>query len=132
MSPNIRRCVTERKLRVLCVCIGGTVRSVGMKDVLNGDFRCNAIAASAVWQDEETLDLLCRWADRIVPVVPQDWSHHACPERDSNRWRQSAMWKDEHAAKVRVANLGEDIWGNARHPELRKLCVSKAEEVIRA
>jgi hypothetical protein len=101
-----------------------------MKDVLCGTFSCNAIAASAVWQDSETLEMLCKWADLIVPVVPRDFVHVGAPDRDNDKWKMSVMWNTEFASKVRVANLGEDVWGNARHPELRALCVQRAPGIL--
>ena len=118
------------KRKVLCVCIGGTVRSVGIKDVLNGTYNCDALAASAIWQSDETLRMLCEWADLIVPVVPRDWPHHACPERDNKRWMESVMWDSKYDGKRKVLNVGEDVWCNARHPELRALILSKIGELL--
>lgn len=118
--------MTKRK--VLCVCIGGTVRSVGLKDVLNGDFGCDAIAASAIWQSHETMAVLCDWADVIVPVEPKDLPKG--PDQYRERWAKCFMWEPMYDVKRRVVDLGPDTWGNARNPILRALCVQKAREVL--
>lgn len=111
------------KKKVLTVCIGGVVRSVGLKDVLNGHFNCDGIAASAVWNDHETIRMLCRWADIVIPVEPRNLPQG--PEEYKAAWNSCPMWDTEFDGKRRVIDLGPDIWGNARDGNLKNLCLAK-------
>ena len=111
------------RTKVLTVCIGGTVRSVGIKDILNGSFGCDALAASHFWQSHGTMAMLCTWADLIIPVEPRDLPKG--PDQYRESWRDCIMWNPEYDHKIRVMDLGPDVWGNARNPELSKLIHSK-------
>lgn len=115
-------------MKVLCVCIGGMVRSVCFKQVLNGRHGCDALAASAIWNDGETMRTLCRWADRIVVVEPR--SLPKGPDEYRDRWAMSTIWDAEFAPKRRVVNLGPDVWGMACHPDLIERCEGFVAEVL--
>lgn len=107
------------KKKVLAVCIGGTVRSVAIKDMLNSFHNCDALAASAIAQSYGTMKMLCEWADVIIPVEPQDLPFG--PEKFKASWAECVMWIEEYDHKRRVLNIGPDVWGNARHPDLSEL-----------
>lgn len=115
------------KKKVLTVCIGGTVRSVGLKDYLNGNCRCDALAASAIWQGPETMRILCDWADLIVPVEPRDLPKG--PEQYKDRWAASPMWDAKYDGKRHVFDIGPDVWGNAREGQLQGLIASRIKEL---
>ena len=116
------------KRKVLCVCIGGTVRSVGIKDVLNGNHGCDALAASAIWQSPDTMWMLCTWADLIVPVEPR--SLPKGPRQYEKQWMECAMWEREFAAKRKVLDLGPDVWGNARDAALQQIIHARIKEIL--
>ena len=116
------------KKKVLVVCIGGTVRSVGVKDYLNGNKSCDALAASAIWQSHETMATLCDWADMIIPVEPQDLPEG--PAQYKEQWARCFMWEPQYDSKRKVLNLGPDIWGNARDPKLQEIIKLRIGEVL--
>ena len=107
------------KKKVLVVCLGGTVRSVAIKDMLNCSHNCDALAASAISQDYTTMTMLCDWADLIVPVEPRNLP--LGPVKYDGVWFNCTIWNSEYNHKRRTLNVGPDIWGNARHPELSEL-----------
>ena len=109
------------KKKVLVVCIGGTVRSVAIKDMLNSCHNCDALAASAISQSPETMRMLCDWADLIVPVEPRELPRNTGSSPHQEKWGSCVMWSDEWAFKLKVLDIGPDKWGNARHPELSEL-----------
>ena len=115
-------------MKVLTICIGGMVRSSGISDVLRNDMGIDSVAISAINNKPETVDMLCQWADIIVPVEPR--YENEVDKEHLDKWTSCNMWKDEYSAKRRVMNLGADIWGNARHPELRNIIKSRIKEII--
>ena len=116
------------KRKVLCVCIGGTVRSVGIKDALNGTYGCDALAASAIWQSADTMWMLCTWADLIVPVEPR--SLPKGPIQYEKAWWACAMWEREFDSKRKVFDLGPDVWGNARDSALQGIIRARIKELM--
>lgn len=56
----------SRPKRFLCVCEGGCVRSAALAWQLKVRHGQNAIAGSWKWNDQETLAMLCEWADYVV------------------------------------------------------------------
>ena len=115
-----------RKPRVLTICVGGTVRSVGLKDYLNGRCHCNAIAISAAWQDYDTTLMMCNWADVIVPVEPREHLGEEAGSWVAKACHESRIWHPDHDEQRVVVPIGKDIWGNARDPKL----VTKIGEVV--
>src|SRR5574341_2025426 len=91
------------KLKVLCVCNGGNVRSVALAEALKGSFGCEAISASTYWLSRETMKMLCDWADVIAPVQDRDPAYE--PEPDRTKWRESVLW--EYINKVRIFPIGK-------------------------
>ena len=79
----------------LTVCEGGTVRSVGLAFMLKTR-GFDALAASWRWNPPETLDLLCRWATRIIVVQPE-FVEKISPA---------------HRKKITVYDVGPDTYGN--------------------
>src|SRR3990170_4070705 len=89
-------------MRFLCVCRAGSVRSVAMADALKGAHGQDALAAGAKANGPETLAMLCAWADRIVVMQP----HYA------------EALPPEQLHKARSVDVGPDVWGTPRHPDL--------------
>ena len=89
-------------MKILCICHGGNVRSVALKHALNSAGH-DAIACGLSENSPETVAHLMDWADRVFLMVPG----HNIPLPPSN------------ADKVRIADVGDDIWGSSTHPELK-------------
>lgn len=53
-------------MKILCVCRKGQVRSVGTKKVLNERGYRDVIAIGGLSVPQETLNMLCKWADVIL------------------------------------------------------------------
>ena len=58
-------------MRVLCLCQKGNSRSVVLAYLLRKRFKCEAIPAGMVNTGRATREMLYRWADRIILVVPR-------------------------------------------------------------
>lgn len=95
-------------MKIVCVCAAGNVRSVGLARVLKGDVggRHDAVAIGHQTAGEELKSLLFNWADRIVVMTEGIRSHVPA----------------EHAHKLLVCEVGPDVYGDPRNPELRKQC----------
>lgn len=96
--------VQSSGVKLLCVCEGGTVRSVSLAWVLKYEHGQDAIAASWLKNSQETLDLLAKWADRIVVLQPKFSSKF-----------------ESFKAKLVVFDVGPDIWVNPLHPKLLEI-----------
>ena len=117
------------KRKILAVCIGGTVRSVAIKDVLNGTGKWDGLAASAISQTPETMKMLCDWAEVIVPVENKDLIHGTCSYPHQEKWAACVMWNPEYDNKRHVIDIGPDVWANARHPALSEIVRSRVREL---
>jgi len=93
-----------RKKRVLCVCMGGDVRSGTLARILKHEFNMDALAVGVGYATAETFHMLAEWADHIV--IPADK-----PVWDSDMirpWERKVIWWD----------IGPDVWHQPLHPEL--------------
>lgn len=115
-------------MKVLTICIGGMVRSAGISDVLRNDMGIDSVALSSINNTPETMTMMCEWADLIVPVEPQ--FEHQVPNEYKSKWESCKMWDDKYKHKRKVLNLGADIWGNARHPQLRQIIKNRITEIL--
>lgn len=97
-------------MKVLCVCRGGNVRSVGLAFILKYRFGVDALAASAEANSTETLRALIAWADHVVLLSPSTWQ--AAYERIG----PILSTKPHEAIHVEI---GEDTWMNPLHPDLQ-------------
>lgn len=84
------------------MCRAGSVRSVAMADALKGRHGQDALAAGAEANAPRTLAMLCSWADRIVVMQPE----------------YAAALPATELHKARSVDVGPDVWGNPRDPEL--------------
>jgi len=93
------------KLRILCLCAGGVVRSVTMAALLKVYWKLDALSAGFMNTDG-TVEYLLKWADHVY--VMQPYMYEQVPEK--------------YRYKTRVMDVGEDVWGMSQHPDLiRKL-----------
>jgi hypothetical protein len=83
-------------MRFLCVCEAGTVRSGAAAHGLKYYFGQEALTASHAKLKDDTLEMLCTWADRIVLMQPK------FGDRISDQFKN----------KVKVLDVGQDTWGN--------------------
>ncbi|KKN46759.1 hypothetical protein LCGC14_0669830 [marine sediment metagenome] len=95
-----------RKLRVLTICLGGTNRSTGLADYLRGNMGCDALPASHHWTQDETLEMLCKWADVIIPVEPE---------------YADRPYKMGYRGKTIIFDIGPDVFGAPRNEALQKI-----------
>ena len=113
-SPNMkkRNVVTwqqQARLKVVTMCQGGHVRSVGLKYLLRYKYGHDVIACGWEGNTEETRDLLFSWADYIV-VMQASMVQHV-PTKHHQR--------DDQSRKLFCYDVGEDRYGNPFHPELQ-------------
>lgn len=98
--------------RFLTICEGGAVRSVSLATVLRWDFQQDAIPLSAAKNGPEAVDLLCQWADYIILMQPTF---------------ETVVPKRFHL-KIRVLDVGPDVWGNPMDPKLRDIVGEVAQK----
>lgn len=95
-------------MKFLTICEGGMVRSVCCAIVLR-THQHDTLPASWRFTSAETMAMLMEWADYIV-VMSQEISEKMLEKHPE------LMAK--YAAKVRLLDVGEDVWGDPYHPEL--------------
>jgi hypothetical protein len=101
-------------MKILTICEGGNVRSVGLARILKTNLRRhNAIAIGAGWalsieNNREPGTYLCHWAELIVIM--------------SEHFRSGVPIPKGCESKVKICEVGPDVYGNPSHPELIKLC----------
>lgn len=97
-------------MKILTICAGGVVRSVCMawRLKMNGH---DAIPASYDWTHDDTLELLCKWADKIMPM--------------ETRFKDRIP--EKYHSKILDSDIGPDIWGDPLTPDL----VNKCTEIIK-
>ena len=71
----------------------------------------DALAVSHKWNSPETIQMLCKWADKIIPMTT-DFREYV-PE--------------DFRSKILDADVGIDKWANPLHPELMEACIAIAE-----
>lgn len=103
-------------MKILTVCEGGTVRSVGLARYLKKvcDPGHDALAASWRRNTRDTMIMLCEWAELIIIVEPQD------------RVQLPVRYRADGAAadKVKVCDVGRDRYLNPFHRDLQQLCAA--------
>ena len=110
--------MNNTKYKVLTVCAGGHVRSVGLKYLLTYKYGHEALACGQDANSTETISMLAEWADYIIvmqpcyaPFVPEKYHKKESGER-----------------KLFCYDVGEDRYGYAFHPELQKQLVGIIEQ----
>lgn len=95
-----------KKYKILTMCAGGHVRSVGLKYLLKYKYGHEALACGQDANSLETRNMLCDWADYII-VVTKDYLPEV-PEK----------YKD----KLICYEIGPDRFGYAFNSELLGIC----------
>lgn len=97
----------EQSKRILCICRGGSSRSVGIRNVLAWMHGHDALAAGFEGNTPETLEMLFKWAeiivcarDKFLKEIPEPYQH-----------------------KVRICEVGRDVYFNP-NPDLYDKCKS--------
>lgn len=93
------------KLKFLCVCAAGTVRSGALAFSLKYNFYQDAVTLSHECNEPEVFALLSKWADHIILLRP--YFIKKVPV--------------EFYSKVRVMDIGTDRWGNPLNKELQNI-----------
>ena len=98
-------------MKILTVCRGGHVRSVGLKYLLHYgvEERHDVIACGYESNTQETREMLYSWADYIVVMQPHFAEY--VPEKFHN--------SEDGARKLFCYDVGEDRFLNPFHPELQ-------------
>lgn len=99
-------------MKILTVCQGGNSRSVALGFILKYSLGIDALACSWEKNSEQTIGMLCEWADRIIVVqgvfaekIPAAFKH-----------------------KVSIYDVGPDRWFNGLHPELLEIFTSMVKQ----
>jgi len=101
----------NKKYKVLTMCAGGHVRSVGLKYLLTYKYGHEALACGQDANSTETIDMLCQWADYVIVMEP-DYAKQV-PEKHH--------LKEDGSRKLFCYNVGPDRFGYAFHPELQEM-----------
>ena len=112
MSHDGRPNGKPKPKRFLCVCEGGNVRSATLAYVLHDKHGQEAIPVGLRWASPATLETLCEWADYVMLL--EGWMQERIPAR----------W----GAKIRVFDVGPDIWGLSLNPQLHKMVADVAAD----
>ena len=89
-------------MKFLCICDGGNVRSYALAMMLKMEYGQEAIAVGRLYTSEETMAMLCDWADWVV--IMQAHMEESIPV--------------EFKPKLLCFDVGEDRYGFYVHPEL--------------
>jgi predicted protein tyrosine phosphatase len=100
------------KIKTLCLCAGGVVRSVTLCALLKYYWKHDALAASLDTNSTDTKLMLMEWADHIYIVEPDMWCE--IPE--------------DYKHKTRCLDIGPDKWGKSMEPELQDICYRLLEQ----
>lgn len=96
---------TPLRLKCLCVCLRGNVRSVALAYLIKLIYGHEAIAVGIAETTEKTREMLYTWADQIFLLD------------DSLKIQDKIL--PEYWAKVTVIDVGPDIWFDPYHHELQ-------------
>lgn len=99
-------------VKILCVCLVGISRSVGLADVLKlhfGPVDVIPVGCSRQAQSTETLKMLCDWADHIVIMT------ECLIDKLSQRLGLDDVRKHYN---IHLCEVGEDIYGGIHRPIL--------------
>jgi predicted protein tyrosine phosphatase len=101
-------------MKILTVCQGGHVRSVGLKYLLRYKYGHDVLACGWEANSQETRDMLCEWADKVI-LLDKDFEKYINPKFKS---------------KLFCYHVGNDIFGNPFHPVLLNIlgCMIKAHK----
>jgi predicted protein tyrosine phosphatase len=93
-------------MKVLTICQGGQVRSVGLKYILTYKYNHEALACGVQSNTPDTISMLCGWADAIV-ILQKEFIQFVPAEHRNG--------------KLFCYDVGPDRFGYAFHPELQSM-----------
>ena len=96
----------KQKFKILTLCAGGNVRSVGLRYLLHYKYGHEVLACGQDANNLETREMLCKWADYVIPVTQE----------------YAKFVPVEYSNKIIVYEIGEDRFSYAFHPELIQIC----------
>jgi len=108
----------NQKFKVLTMCAGGHVRSVGMRYLLTYKYGHEALDCGQDANSAESIDMLCNWADYVVVMTPEYAKF--IPEKYHN--------KENGERKLFCYDVGDDVFGYAFHPALQEMLVEMIEK----
>lgn len=94
-------------MKVLTICSAGACRSVAMAHVLKQEFGHDAVPVGRDKNSKETIDLLSKWADRIILMQP-DYGVGLLKE----------YWMK--VVPPGLTDVGPDVWVNPLSPRLQE------------
>lgn len=100
-------------MKILTICQGGNVRSVGLAYILKYQLGHDALAMSWEKNSLDTKKLLFEWADKIILMEKRAEEHIP----------------DGYKDKIQVFDIGPDRWLNSLHPDLHKTISSRIDEL---
>lgn len=106
----------EPKLKILSLCQWGLVRSVAVRRILIDELGADVIAAGIEKNDEETLKMLGDWAD-VIFIAAKNLA-----------FSPNASVFDRN--KIKLLNIGDDVWQNPRHKDLERKCKDELAEFV--
>ena len=103
--------------KILCCCRGGQVRSVAARKLLSEDWGFRKVLTCGLEKnDYETIRFLVDWADAVLVVASQE-VFKLFPE---------SLRSD----KVQFLEVGPDVWGWHKHPELTRKIGDLLERIV--
>lgn len=101
--------VAGAKYKIVTMCRGGQIRSVGAKYILHYKYGHDVIACGYESNTQETREMLYDWADYII-IMSKDFEQYVPDKYKTN---------SSGARKLYLYEVGEDRYGNPFHPELQ-------------
>lgn len=98
--------LVNMKFKILTLCAGGNVRSVGCRYLLHYKYGHEVLACGQDANTQETREMLYKWAEYII-VMSEEYRKFVPAEYDS---------------KTFIYEVGPDVFGYAFHPELLDKC----------
>lgn len=103
----------SKETKILCVCQMGNVRSVGTRRRLNRRGYPNVIAIGAENTGQETLRMLCNWADIILIAEPH----------------QRELLPTGRKKVDMVFTIGPDVYGNPVKQSLQDIIKAQLNKI---
>lgn len=94
------------KYKILTMCSGGNVRSVGLRYLLHYKYGHRVLACGQDANTQEDREMLYKWADYII-VMSEEYRKFVPAEYNN---------------KTFIYEVGPDRFGYAFHPELLQIC----------
>lgn len=103
-------------MRVLCICQHGNVRSVACAYILKTLYGYDALACGVADAGKDTLEMLALWADLIIIM--------------DKTLKLPLKFCIKFNKKIKVLDVGPDVWFNPRHQELQHKILKKIRSIV--